>query len=85
MQTSDLLLSPLVLTATVAEEEVLVAEFPVLLEANAGADSSASVIYRLAGELAPVLAVGVSQRRVFFEQHIPFWKYPDMQTLRTSP
>ena len=53
-------------------------ELPVLVTTKGGADSAAGVSYHLDGDLAPVLTVDVSQRAVFFEQHILFWKHPDI-------
>jgi len=55
-----------------------VSQLPVLIVSKVGADVAAGVSYHLDGELAPVLTVDVSQRPVFFEQHILFWKHPDI-------
>ncbi len=52
---------------------------PVLMETKIGAVVAAGVSYHRDGELAPVLTVDVSQRPVFFEQHILFWKHPDIR------
>ena len=46
---------------------------------RAVSDTAAGVSYHLDGELAPVLTVDVSQRAVYFEQHILFWKHPGIQ------
>jgi len=51
-----------------------------------GTDVAAGVSYHLDGELAPVLTVDISQSPVFFEQHILFWKHPDIQiSLKPMP
>jgi uncharacterized protein (AIM24 family) len=52
---------------------------PVLMTTKVGAGVAAGVSYNLDGGLAPVLTVDVSQHPVFFEQHILFWKHPDIQ------
>ena len=61
-------------------------QLPVLVETKFGADSGSGVSYHLDGALAPVLTVDVSQRPVFFEQHILFWKHPDIHiSLKPMP
>jgi uncharacterized protein (AIM24 family) len=54
-------------------------DLPVLSVTKVGADVAAGVTYHLDGELAPVLTVDVSQRSIFFEQHILFWKHRDIK------
>ena len=51
---------------------------PVLIPTTLGTNTAADTGYHLDGELAPVLTVDVSRRSVFFEQHILFWKHPDV-------
>jgi uncharacterized protein (AIM24 family) len=63
-----------------------VPDLPILMTTKVGADVVAGVSYHLDGELAPVLTVDVSQRPVFFEQHILFWKHPDIRiSLKPMP
>jgi uncharacterized protein (AIM24 family) len=70
----------------IAAGETFVSELPVIMVTKVGADVAAGVSYHLDGELAPVLTVDVSQRPVFFEQHILFWKHPDIHiSLKPMP
>jgi uncharacterized protein (AIM24 family) len=63
-----------------------VSKLPVLLETKCGLNIAAGVSFHLDGALAPVLTVDVSQRPVFFEQHILFWKHPDIRiSLKPMP
>lgn len=61
-------------------------KLPVLIDTKFGSDVASGASYHLDGALAPVLTVDVSQRAVFFEQHILFWKHPDIQiSLKPMP